>query len=125
MIERHLKKTVEELLTQQAAVGLLGPRQVGKTTLALELTATVDAAYLDLEDPADLAKLTDPDFYFGLHKEKLIIRDEVQRRPALFAVLRSRIDKNRRAGHRTNQYLLLGSASNDLLNRSSESLAGR
>jgi len=125
MIERRLKKTVEKLLTQQAAVGLLGPRQIGKTTLALDLSATVEAVYLDLEDPADLAKLADPDFYFELNKEKLIILDEVQRRADIFPILRARIDKNRRAGHRTNQYLLLGSASNDLLNRSSESLAGR
>jgi hypothetical protein len=125
MIERRLKRTVEELLGQQAAVGLLGPRQIGKTTLALELTAAADAAYLDLEDPADLAKLADADFYFERNKEKLIILDEVQRRPDLFPILRTRIDKNRRAGRRTNQYLLLGSASNDLLNRSSESLAGR
>jgi uncharacterized protein len=125
MIERHLKKTIEELLTQQAAVGLLGPRQIGKTTLALELAMAADAAYLDLEDPADLAKLADPDFYFELNREKLIILDEVQRRPDLFPILRTRIDRNRRAGHRTKQYLLLGSASNDLLNRSSESLAGR
>lgn len=84
-----------------------------------------ESVYLDLEDPADLATIADPDFYFELNKDKLIIIDEIQRRPDLFPILRSRIDKNRRAGRRTNQYLLLGSAANDLLNHSSESLAGR
>lgn len=125
MIERRLKEIVERLLTQRAAVCLLGPRQVGKTTLALELALTSEAAYLDLEAPTDVAKLADPDFYFERNSDKLIILDEIQRRADLFPVLRSRIDKNRRAGHRTNQYLLLGSANNNLLNQSSESLAGR
>jgi predicted AAA+ superfamily ATPase len=125
MIERHIKKSVETLLGQQPSVGLLGPRQIGKTTLALELAETMESVYLDLEDPADLAKLADPDFYFAYNNKKLIIIDEIQRRSDLFPILRSRIDKNRRAGHRTGQYLLLGSATNELLNRSSESLAGR
>ena len=125
MIERKIKQQIEKLLRQQPAVALLGPRQIGKTTLALDLAGSKKAAYLDLEDPADLAKLADPDFYFELNQEKLVIVDEVQRRPDLFPILRSRIDKNRRAGRRSNQYLLLGSAANDLLNRASESLAGR
>jgi predicted AAA+ superfamily ATPase len=113
------------LLRQQPAVGLLGPRQVRKTTLALEIAEAGNSIYVDLEDPADLAKLADPDFYFELNNDKLIVIDEVQRRPDLFPILRSRIDKNRRSGRRTNQYLLLGSAVNEMLNQSSESLAGR
>jgi len=125
MIARSTQKTVEKLLSQYPAVALLGPRQIGKTTLALNVAAHHTALYLDLEDPADLAKIADPDFFFGLHNDQLVIIDEVQRRPDLFPILRSRIDKNRRQGRRTQQYLLLGSAANDLLNQSSESLAGR
>jgi predicted AAA+ superfamily ATPase len=104
---------------------LIGPRQVGKTTLALTIGADVNSVYLDLEQPGDLQRLADPGFYFEQHRERLIIIDEVQRLPELFQVLRSQIDKNRRAGHRFGQFLLLGSASNELLNQSSESLAGR
>lgn len=125
MIDRSVQKSVERLLGQQPAVALLGPRQIGKTTMALAIAAEQNALYLDLEDPADLAKITDPDFFFGIHNDRLMIIDEVQRRPDLFPILRSRIDKNRRQGRRTHQYLLLGSAANELLNQLSESLAGR
>ena len=104
---------------------LLGPRQVGKTTLALEIGRQIDSVYLHLEDPADLRKLSDPRHYLGQKLGRLIVIDEVQRMPELFPVIRSQIDRNRRAGYRFSQFLLLGSASKDLWQQSSESLAGR
>ena len=107
------------------AVALLGPRQVGKTTLALAVSKSRSAVYLDLENPENLLKLSDPSAYLALHGDKLVIIDEIQRAPDLFMVLRGLIDKNRRAGRKGEQYLLLGSASMDLLRQSSESLAGR
>ena len=126
MITRQIKECTLGRLRQTAAVVLLGARQVGKTTLARSIAEEIASVYLDLEDPSDIQKLADdPDFYFEQNHDKLIIIDEVQRRPDLFQILRSRIDKNRRAGHRHGQFLLLGSASKKLLNQSSESLAGR
>lgn len=107
------------------AVAILGPRQVGKTTLAQEIADGQPSVYLDLENPADLQKLSDASYYFEQHNDKLIIIDEVQRLPDLFQELRGQIDRNRRNGKKNNQFLLLGSASNKLLNQSSESLAGR
>ena len=107
------------------AVAILGPRQVGKTTLAQEIADGQPSVYLDLENPADLQKLDDASYYFEQHNDKLIIIDEVQRLPALFQELRGQIDRNRKTEKKTNQFLLLGSASNTLLNQSSESLAGR
>ncbi len=105
---------------------LLGPRQIGKTTLAREIASeSPGSVYLDLEDPADAALLSDPGRYLDLHAGSLLILDEVQRVPGLFQVLRGRIDARRREGHRTRQFLLLGSASTTLLNQSAESLAGR
>lgn len=112
-------------LQNRPAVALLGPRQVGKTTLALEIAAAHPSVYVDLERPSDIAKLDDAEFYFSENRDKLIVLDEVQRMPGLFQILRSRIDLNRREGRRASQFLLLGSASNELLNQSSESLAGR
>jgi len=125
MIKRQITDKIRNSLNQQAAVVLLGPRQVGKTTLAQDVSTDFEAVYLDLERSADRNKLTDPSLYFQQQAGKLIIIDEVQRQPELFAELRSQIDANRRAGHRTGQFLLLGSASNQLLHQSSESLAGR
>jgi uncharacterized protein len=107
------------------AVALLGPRQVGKTTLAKTIAKDMDCLYLDLEAPEDLLKLSDPISFLGSHHDKLIILDEIQRSTDLFMVLRGLIDKNREAGRRSAQFLLLGSASMDLLRQSSESLAGR
>ncbi len=107
------------------AVTLLGTRQVGKTTLAQSIAESRTALYLDLESPEDLLKLSDPSAFLSLHGDKLVIIDEIQRVPDLFMVLRGLIDKNRRAGRKGEQYLLLGSASMDLLRQSSESLAGR
>lgn len=125
MIFRILQSRTEDLLTQFPAVAMLGPRQVGKTTLALEIARKSDALYLDLEHPADLAKLSDPADYLTRHQGKLVILDEIHRVPELFPVLRSLIDEGRRAGQRNGRFLLLGSASIDLLRQSSESLAGR
>lgn len=125
MLERTQFRRIRSGLQANPAVVLLGPRQVGKTTLALQIARQQPAVYVDLEDPADRAKIDDPSFYFAQHRDELIILDEVQRVPELFQVLRSRIDVNRREGRRNCQFLLLGSASNDLIKQSSESLAGR
>jgi len=125
MFSRRLQSHAEELLGQFPAVALLGPRQVGKTTLALEIARRKEAVYLDLEDPADSAKLADPADYLSRHEGKLVILDEIHRLPEMFPVLRSLIDRGKRKGHRAGQFLLLGSASLDLLRQSSESLAGR
>lgn len=104
---------------------LLGPRQVGKTTLALEIADEVESIYLDLESPRDQARLSDPELYLTDHEDKLVILDEVQRLPGLFRSLRGLIDRGRRRGRRVGRFLLLGSASIDLLRQSGESLAGR
>ena len=125
MLERQLYSKIEAQLQKSAAVALLGPRQVGKTTLAHKLSDKLESIYIDLEDPRDIQKLGDPSYYFDQYTDRLIIIDEVQRRPDLFPILRSQIDRNRRNGHIFSQFLLLGSASNELLNQSSESLAGR
>ncbi|RPD42458.1 ATP-binding protein [Chitinophaga barathri] len=127
MIKRDAERYVVQLLEEFPAVGVLGPRQVGKTTLAEEIAAGFkpDPIYLDLESPTDLSKLAEPEQYFELHKGKLIILDEIQRVPELFQILRGVIDRHRRQGFRTGQFLILGSASLDLLQQSSESLAGR
>ena len=125
MIEREALPTITAMLDRHAAVGLLGPRQVGKTTLALAIAKTRASIYLDLEDRADRAKIAEPELYLPQHADKLVILDEIQQAPDLFAVLRGRIDKGRREGRRTGQFLILGSASPDLLRQSAESLAGR
>jgi len=125
MIHRKAYKKLVELLGSHSAVALLGPRQVGKTTLAHQLAEKYKSVYLDLESPQDLAKLNEPEIYFAAHSDKLIILDEVQRKPDLFEVIRVDIDKSRRAGNKYGRFLLLGSASIDLLQQSSETLAGR
>jgi uncharacterized protein len=125
MITRRLQNTLEQLLDNNPAVALLGPRQVGKTTLALALAGQRPIVYLDLESTADQAKLQDAELYLAEHQDKLVILDEVQRTPGLFQNLRGLIDKGRREGRRSNRFLLLGPASIDLLSQSSESLAGR
>jgi predicted AAA+ superfamily ATPase len=126
MIQRRHLQIVRDLLNEHASVAILGPRQVGKTTLAMKIAdATEGSRYLDLESPADRARLSVPELYLSERAGTLVILDEVQRMPQLFEVLRGQIDRSRRAGHRTGQFLLLGSASNDLLRQSSESLAGR
>lgn len=125
MLPRRLQSLVESALSRQPAAVLLGPRQVGKTTLALAIADARDSVYLDLERPADRQKLSDPELYLRRHGDELVILDEIQRVPDLFAPLRSLIDEGRRRGRRAGRFLLLGSASLDLIRQSSESLAGR
>ena len=122
---RHAHRAVVEALNRQAAVALVGPRQVGKTTLALEIAGKRDALYLDLETRTDRAKLIDPALFLGSYEDRLIILDEIHRVPELFSELRGLIDRGRRRGRRTGRFLILGSASIDLLRQSGESLAGR
>lgn len=123
MIRRALEASVADSLSRFPVVGLLGARQVGKTTLAKRLAAQVKgtSVYLDLERPSDLARLSEPELYLRQHSSELVILDEVQRRPDLFPVLRSLVDEERRPG----RFLVLGSASPDLLRTTSESLAER
>ena len=125
MIDRQIKPTLNRLLDANPAVVLIGPRQVGKTTLAREVARDRSAVYLDLERPSDLAKIADIESYCEETANHLLVLDEIHRAPGLFAPLRSIIDERRRAGKRTGQFLLLGSASIDLLKQSSETLAGR
>ena len=128
MIRRLLTEQLIKSLKQMPAVALLGPRQVGKTTLALELSKNdlnKPMSYLDLELDSDLAKLDDAESYLRTFENKLLIIDEVQRKPNLFRVLRGLIDMRKRAGESSTQFLLLGSASRDLLQQTSETLAGR
>ena len=120
-MERALRKTIESSLSFFPVCAILGPRQVGKSTLAKEVLRQFDSVYLDLEKPSDLAKLAHAEVYFETHQSKLICLDEIQRKPEIFPLLRSCIDQTRRPG----QFLILGSASPELLNQSSESLAGR
>ena len=125
MYKRKTQQFVQSSLESQAAVVLLGPRQVGKTTLALDIASERPSVYLDLEREADRQILTEPDLYLDEQAGKLVILDEVQQMPDLFRTLRGQIDQRRRAGFRTGQFLLLGSTSNILLHQTAESLAGR
>lgn len=125
MIKRHLSTKLDTALNEAPAAALLGPRQAGKTTLALEIAKTRPSIYLDLESESDRAKLAEPEQYLAQHEDKLVILDEIQRTPQLFQSLRGLIDSGRRRGLKTNRFLVLGSASLDLLKQSSESLAGR
>ena len=125
MIRRRSYQTVQDALGRQAAVALIGPRQVGKTTLAHEVAEGSGALYLDLEAGADRGKLADPALFLGTYEDRLVILDEIHRVPELFQELRGLIDQGRRRGRRTGRFLILGSASMDLLRQSGESLAGR
>ncbi len=126
MFTRKALQYVQQALTEQAAVVLIGPRQVGKTTLALEIAhQQKNALYLDLEDVYEREKLTHAAAFRSAYEDRLVILDEIHRVPELFLTLRGLIDQGRRRGKRTGRFLLLGSASLDLLKQSSESLAGR
>lgn len=125
MFQRLAAAHLIDELDHMPAVALLGPRQVGKTTLALQVAQQRPSLYLDMESERDRAKLAEPELYLPPHQDKLVIIDEVHRAPALFPVLRGLIDQARRDGRRQGLYLLLGSASLDLLHQSGETLAGR
>lgn len=125
MIERRLLPDLLQRLHEIPAVVLLGPRQAGKTTLALTVAERQDSVYLDLESEQDRAKLVEPELYLRDHLGKLVILDEIHRAPGLFPVLRGLIDRSRHNGRGQGLYLLLGSASLDMLRQSGETLAGR
>lgn len=123
MISRRIQASVEESLRSFPVVGLIGPRQAGKTTLAKMILKKIDPKpiYLDLELSSDLNKLRDPELYFQTYKDRLVIIDEVQRMPELFPLIRAIVDQKRSAG----RFLILGSASPALVRQASETLAGR
>lgn len=125
MITRRLETKIREALHRSPSVALIGPRQVGKTTIALNISETAPSVYLDLENRLDLEKIRDIAAFHENNRGKLIILDEVQRLPQVFAPLRGIIDKERRKGNKFGEFLFLGPASIDLLQQSSESLAGR
>lgn len=119
--DRQIFFLLQEYLSIFPAVGLLGPRQVGKTTLVKNLKLEKDSIYLDLEKASDRVKLVDPELFLKAHVEKTVILDEIQLMPELFAELRSLIDEQREPG----RFIVLGSASPDLIRKSADSLAGR
>lgn len=125
MIPRIVSGQIVEALDRQAAVAIIGPRQVGKTTLALEIARDRKSLYLDLESLSDRNKLSDPELFLKSYEDTLVILDEIHRVPELFQSLRGLIDQGRRRGKKTGRFLILGSASIDLLRQSGESLAGR
>ena len=122
MLKRHLQPIVERRLAQFPAVALLGPRQVGKTTLAQAVAAShAGALLLDLERESDRAAVAQPELFLPRYRDRLVVLDEVQHMPQLFSALRPEIDAQRHPG----RFLLLGSASGELLRQTGESLAGR
>lgn len=125
MLTRKTLESVRQALARQASVALIGPRQVGKTTLALQLGEEMNALYLDLEDVQERDKLSNAAVFLAAYEDRLVILDEIHRVPDLFLTLRGLIDQGRRRGQRTGRFLLLGSASLDLMRQSGESLAGR
>ncbi len=125
MIDRLLTAEVSELLDNFPVVAVVGPRQVGKTTLVRQIADSTDSLYLDLELEEDRAKLQNPAEYLRLHQDKLVILDEIHRTPEIFQTLRSLVDEGRRAGRKSQRFLVLGSAAIELLRQSGESLAGR
>lgn len=125
MLTRKVLNTVRQALASQASVALMGPRQVGKTTLALQIGEEQNALYLDLEDIQEREKLSNAAVFLAAYEDRLVILDEIHRVPDLFLTLRGLIDQGRRRGQRTGRFLLLGSASLDLMRQSGESLAGR
>ena len=127
MLHRFLAEKLHQALENMPVVAILGPRQVGKTTLALAIAKLInkDTTYLDLESDADLNKFIDAEAYLKRFENTLLIIDEVQRKPNLFRLLRGIVDERKRKGERSAQFLLLGSSSRELLQQSSETLAGR
>lgn len=125
MIKRRLERKINNALEKSASVAILGPRQVGKTTLSFEVSETIPSIYLDLENSLDLLKAQDITIFQKANVGHLIILDEVQRLPHIFQEIRGIIDNERRIGNKTGLFIFLGSASIELLKQSSESLAGR
>ncbi len=128
MFIRNIQSKIENLLTSTPVIAILGPRQVGKTTLALQIASRLGlekSIYLDLESESDRAKLTDATAYLSGHHDKLVILDEVHRAPDLFQTLRGLVDDGRRNGQGNGRFIVLGSAAIDLLRQSGETLAGR
>lgn len=125
MIQRHIQQVLTERLESVPVVALLGPRQVGKTTLAKSITVDKPIVYIDLERPSDLAKLEDPELFLTAHRGSIVVLDEIQRLPHVFPLLRSLVDERRELGERSGHFLLLGSATPELLRQGSETLAGR
>ncbi|HEX3737866.1 MAG TPA: ATP-binding protein [Solirubrobacterales bacterium] len=125
MVKRRIEPWLDSLLAESPAVALLGPRQAGKTTLALAVSKGRPSTYIDLESPADRARLSEPELYFADHVDELVILDEIHRAPGIFEALRGTIDRGRREGRGDGRFLLLGSAAIELLAQSGESLAGR
>ena len=125
MIKRRLEDQIRDRLKNNPSVALMGPRQVGKTTLAFNIGDGMSSVYLDLENRTDLQKVQDIEAFHRENSDKLIILDELQRLPEVFAPIRGLIDAERRKGNKTGHFLFLGSASIELLQQSSESLAGR
>ena len=124
VIPRTTFADVNAALNREAAVALIGPRQVGKTTLAHEIGDSRNSVYLDLENNEHRKRLGNTDRFLMLHTDRLVILDEIHRVPGLFETLQGVIDEGRRNGQGTGRFLLLGSASIDLM-RQSETLAGR
>ena len=125
MIPRVLHGDLLNALRLQAAVAIVGPRQSGKTTLAMEIAQQRESIYLDLEDIDDRNRLDEPTLFLDSVDDRLVILDEIHRAPELFQTLRGVIDRGRREGKGVGRFLILGSASVDLLRQSGESLAGR
>jgi predicted AAA+ superfamily ATPase len=125
MIKRSIQEKILYSIQRNPSVALMGPRQVGKTTLAINIAEIMPSVYLDMEDRTDLEKVKDIVAFHGANRGKLIILDEIQRVPEIFTQIRSIIDKERRKGNKSSLFLFLGSASIELLKQSSESLAGR
>ncbi|MCY4321144.1 MAG: ATP-binding protein [Bdellovibrionaceae bacterium] len=126
MIPRIIADKVRQALSYQAVTALIGPRQVGKTSLAHQIAKEYPKAlYLDLEDRNDRNRLSNPVLFFESMEDRLIILDEIHRVPDLFPTLRGVIDKARRRKKAKGRFLILGSAGIDLLKQSGESLAGR
>ena len=120
-VSRFAEEALNKAMARSPVVAILGPRQCGKTTLAKAIMTDKPSVYLDLQDRVDRNKLSEPELFFDRYREKLICLDEIQLLPEFFAYLRSEVDKDRRPG----RFLILGSASRDLMRQSTESLAGR
>ena len=118
---RNLEQELTDALSRAPVVAILGPRQCGKSTLAKECLKQKDSIYLDLQNRVDRNKLSEPELFVELYRDKLICLDEIQLMPEFFRFLRSEVDANRTSG----RFLILGSASRELIKQSSESLAGR